>query len=132
MSSPRLLLVDDEADFVGLLAKRLRRRGLETWVAHTAEDALASLAERPIDLVVLDIRLPGMDGLETLAEIRRRHPELRVIMLTGFADTQMAAEALRQGAFAYLVKPVEVEELLDRIRAALSNEPPSPSPPSSP
>ncbi|MBW2528302.1 MAG: response regulator [Deltaproteobacteria bacterium] len=124
MLPPRLLLVDDEADFVGLLAKRLRRRKLDVRVAGSAEAALAELDEHTFDVVVLDIRMPGMDGLQALTELRRRFPTTQVIMLTGFADTTMAAQALRCGAFAYLVKPVDVEELLDRIRAAASGQPP--------
>jgi len=132
MLSPRLLLVDDEADFVGLLAKRLRRRKLEVSVAHTAEDALAILADQEVDLVVLDIRLPGMDGLQTLAEIKRTYPQVHVIMMTGFADTEMAARAMSHGAVAYLVKPVDVRELLDQIYAAVEQQPPQSPPPSSP
>lgn len=123
--APRVLLVDDEKDFVKLLAKRLTRRNLDVRVAHTAEDALQTLADQPIDVVVLDVRLPGVDGLTTLGDIRRVHPDTRVVMLTGFADASMAARALEAGAAAYLVKPVDVAELVARIREALESRPPS-------
>lgn len=120
MTVPRVLLVDDEEDFLHLLAKRLRRRQLDVACATTAEAALAMITREPFDVAVLDVRLPGMDGLEALDRIRRARHAPQIIMLTGYADLEMARQATQHGACAFLVKPVEVEKLRDRIEEALA------------
>lgn len=106
-----VLLVDDEAAFVERLAERLRLRGYSVRTAGTAEDALAVLAEHPCDIAFLDVGLPGMDGLSLLGKIRAALPGLACCMLTGAAQVEVAAKALRQGAFDWLAKPVRVEEV---------------------
>lgn len=128
MADLQVLLVDDEEDFLKLLAKRLRRRSLEVSCASTAEDALEVLARQTIAVVVLDIRLPGMDGLEALRRIREIHPATQVIMLTGFTDRAVVDEAQARGAFCTLVKPVDVSELLARIHQAARGSIPPTSP----
>jgi len=103
---------------VELLTMRLEARGFDVTAAGSGEHALRSLAEQPADVVVLDIRLPGMDGIRTLVRIKAEHPATQVIMVTGFAHSDMLAEVQRRGAFTYLMKPVDIDELLEQIRRA--------------
>jgi len=110
-----VLLVDDEVEALELYGKRLARRGIPARLARNAEEALAEVASRPPDVVVLDVRMPGMDGLTVLAEIKRRHPGVQVIMLTGHASVEAAVQGMELGAFDYLVKPVALEDLLQKI-----------------
>ncbi len=114
----RVLVVDDEEDLQQLLTMRLTVRGYDVAGVGTGEHALASLAQRPAELVVLDVRLPGMDGLETLEHIMRDYPETHVIMLTGYADPTLIAEVQARGVFAFMMKPVLISELLEKIEQA--------------
>jgi len=107
-----LLLVDDEREFAQTLAARLRLRGVNTRVAFDGEEALASLRQGEFDLVLLDVGLPGMSGLDVLRRIREDRPGLPVALLTGNAGAKDAEEGLTQGALAYLTKPLALEELL--------------------
>lgn len=118
MSEVRVLLVDDEPEFLRTLAKRLERRGLDVAVASSGAKALQSLAARPTDVVVLDVKMPDMDGLETLEAIRRDHAGTAVVMLTGHADVEAAVQGLSQGAFDYLMKPISIDELIYKIEDA--------------
>jgi len=112
---PRLLLVDDEKDFIDSTAKLLRRRGYDVEVAYSGHGALAAIGHGRFDVLVLDLRLPEMDGLETLAVVRRMDPALCVILLSGHADVASAGAALRGGAQAYLLKPCSVDNLVSAI-----------------
>jgi DNA-binding NtrC family response regulator len=114
----RVLLVDDEVKFVGTVGKRLAMRGMEVAEAHRGEQALEVLEGRRVDVVLLDVKMPGMSGIETLREIKRRHPLLEVIMLTGHASLEVAVEGMELGAFDYLVKPVDFDALLYKIQDA--------------
>lgn len=114
----RLLLVDDEADFRSTLAKRLHKRGITAHQAGSGEACLALLAEHPMDVVVMDVKMPGMNGIDALAHIKRRHPETEVILLTGHAATQDGVDGIKSGAFDYLTKPVEFDHLLGKIAQA--------------
>lgn len=114
----RVLMVDDEEKFRATVGKILRRRGFETTMAGTGEEALAILTEKPHDVVVLDIKMPGMDGHEALARIREIRPRARVIMLTGHGNEQSAHQALKQGAFDYLNKPCDIDLLAAKINNA--------------
>ncbi|MBM3792101.1 MAG: response regulator, partial [Acidobacteria bacterium] len=107
MDDMKVLLVDDERDFIDVLTKRLRKRKLDLRVALSGEEAVRAVQEKPVDVVVLDMRMPGMDGLQTLREIKRMNPMIEVIMLTGHANVEAAVEGLELGAFDYLMKPVE-------------------------
>jgi DNA-binding NtrC family response regulator len=118
MNPCRVLLVDDEVDFVKTLAKRLKRNELSVQAVHNGEDALRHLADNPTDVVVLDMKMPGMDGIEALREIKARQPIVEVIMLTGHASVEAAIGGMELGAFDYLMKPVEFEELLYKIQDA--------------
>jgi signal transduction histidine kinase len=115
---PRVLLVDDEEDFVTSLGQRLELRGLPTLVSTSGPQALATLEDSPVDVVVLDVRMPGMDGIETLRRIKEAHPKVEVVMLTGHADLESALEGMRFGFFDYLTKPVELPQLVEKINEA--------------
>ncbi len=115
---PRVLVVDDEEKFVDYLRKRLELRDFEVTTAASGEAALSELAQHPADVVVLDVLMPGMDGIATLREIKQRSPLTEVIMLTGHASVESAIEGMKLGAYDYLMKPCEVDDLADRIRKA--------------
>ena len=118
MNPCRVLLVDDEVDFVQTVAKRLKRNKLSVQAAHSGDDALRHLAGNPTDVVVLDVKMPGMDGIEVLRRIKARQPLVEVIMLTGHASVDAAIDGMESGAFDYLMKPVEFDELLYKIQDA--------------
>jgi signal transduction histidine kinase len=113
-----ILLVDDENDFRQILAKRLKRRGIHAREADRGETALQMLAESPVDVVILDVKMPGMDGIECLKRIKEMEGLTEVIMLTGHADIQGGVEGIKAGAFDYLSKPVELEHLVRKIKQA--------------
>jgi len=114
----KVLLVDDEEDYVRTMSERMGMRDLGSDVALTGEQALEMLDEDVPDVMVLDLRMPGMGGLEVLAEVKKRHPEVEVIMLTGYPTEDDEREARRLGAFEYLHKPVDISELMQTIRRA--------------
>ena len=117
------MLVDDEERFLHNLAKLFKKRGFEVSTASSGEQALEILASgQDVAVIVLDVRMPGMDGLETLRRIKHRHPASEVIMLTGQAALEDAIEALREGALDYIQKPCDIDELEAKIRSASSLE----------
>jgi DNA-binding NtrC family response regulator len=113
-----VLLVDDEVEFLETLVKRLNRRNLTVSGVNSGEKAIEALAQTPVDIVVLDVKMPGMDGLTTLKEIKKRFPLIEVIMLTGHASMEVAIEGMEQGAFDYLMKPMDIDELLYKLQDA--------------
>jgi DNA-binding NtrC family response regulator len=119
---PRVLVVDDEERFRRTLAKMLRAEGLTVAEAASGEAALRALAEAAPDVVMLDIRMPGMSGLEALEEIKRRAPLTEVIMLTGHASLDAALEIMRRGGYDYVLKPCPLEELLVKIESAFEKK----------
>jgi two-component system, NtrC family, sensor kinase len=118
----RVLLVDDEETFVTVLAERLTARGFQPFVAFDGEQALAFLRDADVDVVVLDIGLPGKSGLEVLGDIRALRPYTQVVMLTGAADVATAVAGMKLGAFDYLVKPADVEVLKQSLQAAIGHK----------
>ncbi|ACL03943.1 response regulator [Desulfatibacillum aliphaticivorans] len=119
MSDIKVMLVDDEQSFVEAMAKRLTKRNLEVVQAFSGEEGLEKLKEVfGVDVVVLDVKMPGMDGIQTLQEIRKRYPLVEVIMLTGHATVQSAIDGMKQGAFDYLMKPCDMDDLLGKVREA--------------
>ena len=118
MENIRLLLVDDEDEFRKTIANRLARRGLSPEQARTGEEGLALLDQKRMDVVVLDVKMPGMNGIQVLEIIKKKHPKTEVILLTGHATTPDGVEGIKLGAFDYLMKPVELEHLLGKIRQA--------------
>ena len=118
MEECRVLLVDDEKDFLEVLIRRLKKRQVNVDGVSSGEEALQYLRARPIDVVVLDVKMPGMDGITALQEIKKFNPLIEVIMLTGHASLEVALEGMRSGAFDYLMKPAEIDELLYKIEDA--------------
>jgi DNA-binding NtrC family response regulator len=118
MGAAKVMLVDDEIEFIETLVKRLKKRKLNVTGAGSGEDALALLEKDPADVVVLDVKMPGMDGIDVLKEIKLRHPLVEVIMLTGHANVEVAIEGMELGAFDYLMKPMDIDELLYKIQDA--------------
>lgn len=120
---PSVLLVDDEASFVETLSKRISKRELKVSSALSGQEALDTLKSGDgasnFDVVILDVKMPGMDGLETLAAIKLKHPNLEVIMLTGHATVESAVEGMKAGAFDYLMKPCDIDLLLAKIDRAV-------------
>jgi DNA-binding NtrC family response regulator len=114
----RVLLVDDEEEFVEALAERLEVRGFDVATALSGAEALRRIEEREIDLVILDVQMPGLDGVEALRQIKQRKPLVEVIMLTGHGTMQTAIDGMKLGAFDFLLKPTETEELVEKIRRA--------------
>lgn len=119
MGGPSILVVDDEPDFVDSLVKRLSHKGLDSDGAGTGLEALQKMAQRRFDTVLLDMNLPDENGNDLLQEIKRRHPDTQVLILTGYASASAGREGLERGALDYLIKPVEFETLYERLREAL-------------
>ena len=114
-----VMLVDDEMAFVDALTKRLSKRNLDIVSAHTGYEALEKLQEKDnVDVVILDVLMPGMDGIETLREIKKVHPLVEVIMLTGHATVETGNEGMKLGAFDYLMKPCDIEKLMVKVQEA--------------
>jgi DNA-binding response OmpR family regulator len=118
MAEYRVLLVDDEEEFVSALSERLELRGIEVDSALNGEDALAIMVEKTFEVVILDLMMPGLGGLEVLKQIKSAHPNTQVILLTGHGATKEGIEGMRLGAFDYLIKPVDIEEMLEKMKAA--------------
>lgn len=118
MDEFRVLLVDDEDDFRETLQKRLRNRKLQVEGAENGYKALEMLQAQDFDVVVLDVKMPGLDGIDTLKEIKIKKPEVEVIMLTGHASVESGIQGMQLGAFDYVMKPVPLDELLDKMRQA--------------
>jgi len=116
--SIRVLLVDDEADFRQPLAKRLTKRGLAVAQAGGGREALAYIQNNPVDVVILDVKMPEMSGLDVLQRIKAEHPAIEVVLLTGQASAQDGVDGMKAGAFDYLTKPVELEQLAGKVRQA--------------
>ncbi len=119
MKPVSFLLVDDEQAFIEVVAERLRQRGYEVECAFSGQAALDRLEkEGIIDVVVLDMQMPGLDGIQTVKQIRERHPLIEVIMLTGHATVQTAVEAVKHGAMDYLEKPCDLDDLIAKAQTA--------------
>jgi DNA-binding NtrC family response regulator len=122
MAGIRLLLVDDEDDFRTTLAKRLRKRQMEVRDVGNGLDAVETVKETPLDIAVIDVKMPGIDGLETLRQIKQINPLIEVIMLTGHASVESGIEGMRSGAFDYLMKPCDINELVQKIEDAFQRK----------
>jgi DNA-binding NtrC family response regulator len=115
----RLLFVDDEERFLATTKILMEKRGVENVrTATNGQDALRILRNERIDVVVLDVKMPGMDGVEVLKRIRQEHPLVEVIMLTGHASVESAVDGMKLGASDYVMKPVDMPDLLEKIEAA--------------
>ena len=114
----RLLLVDDEKDFVNILSKRIKRRNIDVKKTFSGAEAIQALRGQEFDVAVLDLKMEDMDGIEVLKMLKIMDPKLAVIMLTGHGSAEAAEQGIKLGAFDYLTKPCELEELLEKIMAA--------------
>jgi len=114
-----LLLVDDEVPFVETMTKRLSKRNFNVLSANSGQEALEQLKKNlSIEVVVLDVKMPGMDGIKTLSEIKRQYPLVEVVMLTGHATVESAIEGMKFGAFDYLMKPCDMDQLIAKVNEA--------------
>ena len=116
--SIRVLLVDDEKDFANYTAKRLNTRGMQVQITYSGNSALEFIAEHPVDVVVLDLLMPGMDGFEVLREIKKARPEAQVVILSGHVDPDTLKEGETLGVVDYIPKPCEFATLLEAIKNA--------------
>jgi len=123
MSIANVLLVDDEVSFVETFSERLAMRNLEVTQAFSGEEALQVLEENHnIEVIILDVNMPGMDGLEVLAEIKKKYPLVEVIMLSGHADVESAIDGMKQGAFDYLMKPCDIDQIIAKATDAAAKK----------
>ena len=118
MEPYRVLLVDDEVELIDRLVRRMEMRRVDVEGANSGSDALAMLDRKEFDVVVLDVKMPKMGGIETLREIKKRYPIIEVIMLTGHANVEVAIQGMELGAFDYLLKPIKIDQLLYKIQDA--------------
>ncbi len=122
MADEKVLLVDDEQEFTQVLSERMRSRGLDVVTAEDGLSALKKAEEQSFDAIILDIRMPGIDGIETLRRLRQINPNLQIIMLTGQASVKAGIEATKLGAMDFLEKPADLKQLLEKIREAKTNK----------
>jgi len=115
-----VLIVDDEEDFLETIVRRLERRNIDATGVRSGEQALLKLKEKDFQVILLDVKMPGgMDGIETLREIKKMSPQSQVILLTGHGAVEMSVEGMKMGAFDYVMKPVKLESLLVKISDAV-------------
>ena len=114
----KVLLVDDEEKFLDLLSQRLGTRGVDADTATSGEEALMKIREKNLDVIILDIMMPGMGGIETLKRIRKENPEVQIIMLTGQGTVEKSVQAMKEGAIDFLEKPVDIGKLIEKIENA--------------
>jgi len=119
----KLLIVDDEAGYVTVLAKRMARRGIDVTSALSGSEGIQTLRKRTFDVTVLDLKMEDMDGIEVLRIFKKMDPEMPVIMLTGHGSETAAREGIACGAYDYLTKPCDLEELIAKIRDAARGVP---------
>ncbi|MFC1884106.1 response regulator [Thermodesulfobacteriota bacterium] len=122
MKKIQVMLVDDEVEFLDTLTKRLRKRGVNITGVESGEEALQTLGHGQYDVVILDVRMPGLDGIEVLRVIKERYPLMEVIMLTGHANVEVAVQGMELGAFDYLMKPMDIDELLYKVEDAFKKK----------
>lgn len=123
MPIANVLLVDDEVPFVEAMSRRLEKRDVNIVTSFSGLEALDVLEkDRSVEVVILDVKMPGMDGIETLGEIRKRFPLVEVIMLTGHATVETGIEGMKLGAFDYLMKPCDMDVLMDKLKEAVAKK----------
>ena len=120
MTEPRVLLIDDEKELLEVLSERLRTRGMTVQTAESGEEALRIIEDSTFDAVVLDLAMPGLDGVETLRRMKEIRPKIQVILLTGHATVQKSIEVMKLGAMDLLEKPTDLKVLLEKIEEASS------------
>jgi len=116
--SEKVLLVDDEVEFLNTLSERMRNRGMEVATSSSGVEALEKVEKEPYDVIILDLMMPGIDGLEALKILKAKRPELQVILLTGHATVENGIEAMKLGAMDFLEKPADLNQLTEKIKKA--------------
>ncbi len=124
MAIASIMLVDDEVPFVEAMTKRLKRRDLEVEQAFSGQEAIEQLTDKNnnTEVVILDVKMPGMDGIDALKAIKSKVPLVEVIMLTGHATVESAIEGMKLGAFDYLLKPCEMDHLIEKVAEAAARK----------
>lgn len=122
MNKIKILLIDDESEFTSTLAERLEIRGYDAKTTDSGEDGIELIQNENFDIAILDLMMPGMSGLETLRQIKIINTELPVILLTGHGSTKEGVEGMRIGAADYLMKPLDINDLMTKINETLRNE----------
>jgi len=123
MSIANVLLVDDESEFVETFSERLELRDLKISKAFNGEEALQALEKNhDLEVVILDVKMPGMNGIETLAEIKKKFPLVEVIMLSGHSTVESAIEGMKKGAFDYLMKPCDMDQIIAKVSEAVAKK----------
>jgi DNA-binding NtrC family response regulator len=123
MSIANVLLVDDETEFVETFSERLELRNLKILKAFNGEEALQVIEKnQDLEVIILDVKMPGMDGIETLVEIKKKYPLVEVIMLSGHADVESAIDGMKQGAFDYLMKPCDMDQIVAKVTEAAAKK----------
>ena len=120
MAEAKVLLVDDEQEFTEVLSERMKSRGLTVDSATSGGEALDKIKESNYDAIILDLAMPGMDGIETLKKLLKQNPDLQVILLTGHATVDKSVEAVKLGAKDFLEKPADIDKLMAKIKEAKS------------
>ena len=118
MEKFKILVVDDEQDFLETIIKRLKTRSIDAVGVESGYKALEFVDNQDVDVIILDVKMPGMDGIEALREIKKKKPLVEVIMLTGHASVESGIQGMQLGAFDYVMKPVALDELLEKVRQA--------------
>jgi DNA-binding NtrC family response regulator len=118
MQKFRVLVVDDETDFLETFVDRLQMRDVNVEGVESGEKALELLKKKLFDVVILDVKMPGMDGVSTLREIKKHWPLMEVIMLTGHASVESGIEGMKLGAYDYIMKPADIDDLMDKMQQA--------------
>jgi len=119
----RILLVDDEPDVLEFLGYNLREEGYQVHTCSNGEDAIVKAEEILPHLIILDVMMPGLGGLEVLKRIKAQKPQIHVILLTGRGSTKEGIEGMQRGAFDYLMKPINIEELIKKMQEAIKSQP---------
>jgi len=118
MQKLRVLVVDDEIDFLEAFVDRLKMRDIDVFGVESGEKAIELLDKQNFDVAILDVKMPGMDGIETLREMKRKMPLMEVIMLTGHASVESGIEGMKLGAYDYILKPADIDDLMEKMRNA--------------
>lgn len=123
MTEANILLVDDEVAFVDAMTRRLKKRNTEVFQSYNGQEAMSALSENAeIEVVILDVKMPGKDGIEVLADIKQKFPLVEVIMLTGHGTVESAIEGMKRGAHDYLMKPCDMDVLMEKVRSAAAKK----------
>ncbi len=122
MSKTKVLLVDDEQEFTSALSERLELRGYSVHVADNGEEALEAIETDTPHIVVLDLKMPGLDGIEVLKRIKESFPQVAILLLTGYGSIEEGRKGMKLGAYDYLMKPIDINELIKKMQEALEQD----------